>query len=93
MSHVTRKPVFEVCDQLKPKPACSATEASYSLQIQKYYTIQAANNKSADQTAQMRRLICTLVVGICINRLSQDMAHLIKTYTERKISSEKILWK
>ena len=25
----------------------------------RYYTIQVANNKGADQTAQMRRLICT----------------------------------
>ena len=29
-----------------------------------YYTIQAANNKGADQTAQMRRLICAFVVHI-----------------------------
>ena len=27
-----------------------------------YYTTQAANNKGADQTVQMRRLICTFVV-------------------------------
>ena len=29
-----------------------------------YYTIKAANNKGADQTAQLRRLICTFVVRI-----------------------------
>ena len=29
-----------------------------------YYTIQAANNKGADQTARMRRLICAFVVCI-----------------------------
>ena len=28
MSHVTRKPVFEIFDQVRLKPACSATEAS-----------------------------------------------------------------
>ena len=28
MSLVTRKPVFGVCDQVKHKPACAATEAS-----------------------------------------------------------------
>ena len=28
MSHVTRKPVFEVCDQVRLKPDCSATETS-----------------------------------------------------------------
>ena len=28
MSHLTRKPVFGVCDQVRLKPACSATETS-----------------------------------------------------------------
>ena len=28
MNLITRKPVFEVCDQVRLKPACSATEAS-----------------------------------------------------------------
>ena len=30
----------------------------------KYYTISAANNKDADQTAQMRRMICAFAVRI-----------------------------
>ena len=33
MSHVTRKSVFGVCDQLRLKPVYSATETSYSLEI------------------------------------------------------------
>ena len=33
MSLFTTKPVFGVCDQVSLKPACSATEASYSLGI------------------------------------------------------------
>ena len=33
MSHVTRKPVFGVCDQLRLKPACSADETSQGLAI------------------------------------------------------------
>ena len=33
MSHVMRKHVFRVCDQVRLKPACSATETSYSLEI------------------------------------------------------------
>ena len=33
MSHVMRKPVFRVCDQVRHKPACSATETSSSLNI------------------------------------------------------------
>ena len=28
LSHVTGKPVFEICDQVRLKPACAATEAS-----------------------------------------------------------------
>ena len=31
---------------------------------QRYYTVQAVNNKGADQTARMHRLICTFVVRI-----------------------------
>ena len=33
MSHVTRKPVFGVSEQVRLKPAWSGTEASYSLEI------------------------------------------------------------
>ena len=33
MSHVTRKPVFRVCDQVRNKPTCSATVTSYRLEI------------------------------------------------------------
>ena len=33
MSLVTRKPVFGIFDQVRLKPACSASEASYSLEI------------------------------------------------------------
>ena len=69
MSVVTRKHVFGVCDQGRLKQACSATETSQSLEISavanyRYYTIQAANNKGADQTARMHRLICSFVVRI-----------------------------
>ena len=33
VSHVTRKPVFGVCDQLRLKPACSADETGLGLEI------------------------------------------------------------
>ena len=33
ISHVTRKPVFGVCDQVRHKPACSADETRLSLEI------------------------------------------------------------
>ena len=64
-----RKPVFKVCDHVRLKPACAGTETSWGLEIlaigsRGYYTIQAANNKGADQTAWMCRLICVFVVRI-----------------------------
>ena len=43
----------------------------------RYYTIQAANNKGADQTARMCRLICTFVVRNGINRFSHDVAQMV----------------
>ena len=42
----------------------------------RYCTIQVANNKGADQTALMRRLICAFVVRIWQNRVSHDVAQL-----------------
>ena len=36
------------------------------------------NNKEADQTARMRRLICVFVVRIWQNRFSHDVAHMEK---------------
>ena len=69
MSLVERKPVFRVYDQVRLKPACSATEASQTLEISDIETRdiilpRQANNKGADQTAQMCRLICAFVVRI-----------------------------
>ena len=63
MSLVTRKPVFWVFDQVRLKLVCAATEASLEISDieTSYYTIKAANDKGADQTARMRRLICTFV--------------------------------
>ena len=42
-----------VCDQVRLKPACSATEASSGFSKYRYYTIRAANNNGADQTVRM----------------------------------------
>ena len=44
------------------------------------YTIQAANNKGANQTARMRRLICTFVVRIWLKQVSHDVAHITVNY-------------
>ena len=37
---------------------------NFGYRIKRYYTIYGANNKDADQTARMRRLICAFVVRI-----------------------------
>ena len=47
--------------QVRHKLACSTTETSLGLEIS---AVQAANNKGADQTARMCRLICAFVVHI-----------------------------
>ena len=63
--------------------ACAATETSWRFEIsdiekRKYYTNKAVNNKDADQTAQMRRLICIFVVRIWQKQVfSYDVAHFI----------------
>ena len=43
-----------------------------------YHAIYAANNKGAELTAWMHRLICVFVVRIWHNRFSHDVAHLFK---------------
>ena len=58
MSQVTRKPVFGICDQVRLKPACSATETSYSLEILDIvnigFILSKQRNKDADQSDQVR---------------------------------------
>ena len=63
-----RKPVLWVSDQFRLKPAFSATEASWDIAILPGANLTTklsryvANNKGANQTAQMFRLVCTFVV-------------------------------
>ena len=68
MSHVMSKSVFGVSDQVWLKPACSAREEleawNFGFSKYRHYTIQAANNKGAYQTALMLRLIGAFVVRI-----------------------------
>ena len=47
----------------------------YSFGLYKFITIQAANNKGADQIEWMRRLICAFVVHIWQKQVSHDVAH------------------
>ena len=71
-SHVTRKLVFGVCDQLRLKPALSNRDKleswNFGYRNKMHYTIYVANNKGADLTARMRRLICTFVVRIWLKQ-------------------------
>ena len=60
MSPVTRKPVFGVCDHVRLKPVCSATEASWSLEISDIETRDII--LSRQRTTKV--LICTFVVRI-----------------------------
>ena len=49
--------------------------------VYKYYTIQGANSKGADQTARMRRQVCNFVV--CIwhkTRFSNDVALIHQSF-------------
>ena len=86
MSPITRKPVFGVCNQGRLKPACAAPEAMQKLEISYIETRGIVNNKGADQTARMRRLICAFVVRIWHNRFSQDAAHMINHHTPSYIA-------
>ena len=43
----------------------------------KLYTLQAAYNKGADQTAWMRSLVCTIGVHIQQNQVLMTKAHII----------------
>ena len=73
-SHAMRKLSSELRDQERLKPACSDSEASYSLEIldirsYRNCIMYGVNNKDADQTVQMGRLICVFVVRKCHKQL------------------------
>ena len=61
MSHVTTKPAFGVCDQLRLKPACSAAETSLGLEILYY---PDSKHKSGDHTVPMCMLIQCLKLAL-----------------------------
>ena len=77
MSHVTRKPVFGVCDQVRLKPACSAAETSKRLEISAIasrgiiISRQRKQRRCSDAQADLR-----FVVRIGQNRFSHDEAHM-----------------
>ena len=53
-----RRPVFRVSDHERLKPTYSVTEISQNADKVINYTLLGANNKGADQTARMCRLVC-----------------------------------
>ena len=66
MGRDVRKPVFGDSNKVRLKPACSATETSWKVEISLMAsldcdTFQKAKNKGADQTARVRRLVCAYV--------------------------------
>ena len=59
LSLVTRKPVFSVSDQLRLKPACSATETSLSLEILDLASIGTILSRQRTTKALIRLHGCT----------------------------------
>ena len=82
MSHVARKPVFGVCDQVRlVKPACSAVEASYSHAIANVETrdIILPRQRKTKALIKLRRCEASsapLLFAYGINRFSHDVTHM-----------------
>ena len=76
MSLVTRKPVFGVCDQVRHKPLCEATEARWRLEISDIETRGIIPSKQRTK-ALIRLLTSSQVFSWLLrhNRLSHDVAH------------------
>ena len=71
MSHVLRKPVFGVCDQLRLKSACSADETSLGLEISAIASRGIKLYRQRTTKALIRRrLICAFVVRILHKQVS-----------------------
>ena len=81
MSQFTWKSVFGVSDQVRLKPACSATETSYSLEILDIETRSIILSQQRITKALIRLRRCTgwsepLLFAYVINRFSHDMADI-----------------
>ena len=59
MSLVTRKPVFGVCDQVRLKPVCSASETSYGLEISAIASRRIILSRQRTTKALIRLRGCT----------------------------------
>ena len=79
-SPVTRKPIFEVCDQMRLKPACLATVTSYRLEISDIASRGITLSRQQTTKALIRLRGCAgwsapLLFAYDINRFSHDVAH------------------
>ena len=72
----TRNPLFGAYELVRRlNPACLATKTSLNFEKKKYvcdessyHNYNKANNKGADQTAQMRSLVCASVIRMQENQ-------------------------
>ena len=81
MNHGMRKPVFGVCDQVRLKPACSATETSKRLEILHIETTDIIPSCQQTTKAVIRMRECVgwsapLLFAYGKNRFSHDVAHM-----------------
>ena len=87
LSLVTRKPDFGVCDQVRLKPACSASETIYSLEILEIVSIGIKLSTRRTTKVLIRLRGCAgrsapSLFAYAINRFSHDMALLIVTVVQ-----------
>ena len=81
ITNVTGKSVFGVCDQVKLKPACSETQASWSLEIS--ITSRGIILSKQRTTKALNRLrgcavwSALLLFAYSINRFSHDVADIV----------------
>ena len=82
MSLVTRKPVFGVCDLVRHKPACAATETSKSPEILDLESRDIILSRQRTTKVLIRLHECAggsapLLFAYGINRFSHDVAQIM----------------
>ena len=81
LSLVTRKPVFGVCDKGRLKPACTATENSWSLEISAIASIGITLSRQRTIKALIRlRGSAPLLFAYGKNRFSHNVALFLCLY-------------
>ena len=87
MSHVTRKPVLGVCDQLRLQPACSVDVTNYGLEISAIASRGIILYRQRTTKALSRLHGCAgwsapLLFAYVINRFSHGEAHIIEFHPQ-----------